>query len=510
MSNQNQSNHRQWIAQSPEGADALGKGVEGVVDWAQRYLTSLEDRAVNPQIEWGEVLHGLDDGPPMGGIGVDDIGGLIGQADEQFVDRLVHWNSPRFFAYFPCSNSVPAILGELMSAVVNVNGMLWSTSPACTELEVRMMDWCADMFGLDDGFRFDRSEKGGGCIQGTASEAVLAAMVAARRRCTKQGVDRSKVTVYTSDQAHSSVIKAAMIAGLADDADDRSRVRVLKSDGDLRMDPAMLERAMREDIEAGLVPALVVATVGSTSTGAVDPVREIAKVIERTGAKTLGGLGGWLHVDAAWAGAACVCPEFRSMLDGVERADSLCINPHKWLLTNFDCDLFWVRDRDALTDSMSITPAYLRDKASDTSEVIDYRDWHVALGRRMRSLKLWMVIRCFGVEGLRAHIRGHIELAEVFERWVVGEPRVEMVRERMLGLVCFRVSGGANLTRRLVDEVNARGRVMITHSEVPTGVGGVIESIARVSVGTPGVGLGDIEVLIEEIGGGLDRVACGP
>lgn len=507
MESQKKPNHRQWIAQTPEGVETLGKGVERVVEWAQEYLSSLDEREVCPQIEWGEVLKGLDDGPPMGGLGIDDIGGLIGEADEEFVDRLVHWNSPRFFAYFPCSNSVPAIMGELMSAVVNVNGMLWSTSPACTELEVRMMDWCADMFGLDDGFRFDRSEQGGGCIQGTASEAVLAAMVAARRRCTKQGVDRSMVTVYTSDQAHSSVIKAAMIAGLADDADDRSRVRVLKSDGDLRMDPAVLEQAIRDDIEAGLVPALVVATVGSTSTGAVDPVGKIADVIERC----LGSdhFGGWLHVDAAWAGAACVCPEHQKILDGHERADSLCINPHKWLLTNFDCDLFWVRDRNELTDSMSITPAYLRDKASDTSEVIDYRDWHVALGRRMRALKLWMVIRCFGVDGLRSHIRGHIELAEVFERWVVGEPRVEMVCDRMLGLVCFRAVQGSGSTSRLVEEVNSVGRVMITHSEVPIGAGGAMESIARVSVGTPGVGLADIEVLIEEIGLGLDRVACG-
>jgi len=501
--------NQHWIAQSPEGAHALGRGVEGVVDWAQGYLRSLDDREVCPQIQWGEVLAGLDSKPPSAGLGIDAIEGLISEADEQFVDRLVHWQSPRFFAYFPCSNSVPAILGELMSAVVNVNGMLWSSSPACTELEVRMMDWCADMFGLDDGFRFDRSKTGGGCIQGTASEAVLAAMVAARRRCTKRGVDRSKVTVYTSDQAHSSVIKAAMIAGLADDADDRSRVRVLESDGNLRLDPAVLARAMREDLEAGLVPALVVATVGTTSTGAVDPASEIADVIERA----CGEDRCWLHIDAAWAGAACVCPEFRALLDGHERADSLCINPHKWLLTNFDCDLFWVRDRGALTESMSITPAYLKDKSSESSEVVDYRDWQVALGRRMRALKLWMVIRCFGVDGLASHIRGHVGLAEVFERWAQGEPRVVIACDRMLGLVCFRVVGDSERTKRLVEDVNSRGRVMITHSMVPIGQTGGGEgekvSIARVSVGTPGVKIGDIDELIKEIGLGLDRVAGG-
>ena len=301
-----------------------------------------------------------------------------------------------------------------------------------------------------------------------------------------------------------------MVAGLADDAEDRSRVRVLESDSDLRIDPTELDRLMRQDIEAGLVPCMIVATVGSTSTGAVDPVGEIAEVIDRCLGKDR--VGGWLHVDAAWAGAACVCPEFRSMLSGHERADSLCINPHKWLLTNFDCDLFWVRDRDGLAESMSINPAYLRDKAAESDkggDIIDYRDWHVALGRRMRALKLWMVIRCFGVDGLAAHIRGHVKLAQTVERWVIDEPRVELVCERMLGLVCFAVIGDSELTARLVEEVNGRGRVMITHSKVPIGEGRSMRSIARVSVGTPGVGAGDIKVLTGEIERAMDCVLGG-
>jgi aromatic-L-amino-acid/L-tryptophan decarboxylase len=496
--------HQEWIAQREEGIEALGVGVDRVVDWAQGYLRSLADRDVRTDVSWGDVLESIEESPPMEGCGLDSIERLIQEADEQFVDRLVHWQSPRFFAYFPCSSSVPAILGELMSAVVNVNGMLWSTSPACTELEVRVMDWCAQMFGLDDGFRFDRSKNGGGCIQGTASEAVVAAMVAARRRCTQRGVDRSKVTVYTSDQAHSSVVKAAMVCGLADHAEDRSRVRVIESGADLRMDIGALERSMRADIEAGFVPMMVTATVGSTSTGAVDEVGGVADVIARVGASDGQG-DAWLHVDAAWAGAAAVCPEFRGMLDGVDRADSVCINPHKWLLTNFDCDLFWVRDRAVLVDSMSITPAYLRDKASDDG-VVDYRDWHVALGRRMRALKLWMVIRCFGIDGLRSHIRCHVELAERVERWIDGENRVELACDRMLGLVCFCVLGENERTKRLVDVVNHRGRVMITHSVVPIGEGRSPRSIARVSVGTPGVAEGDIDVLIEELEAVLDSM----
>lgn len=485
--------HDEWIAQREAGIEALGAGIDRVTQWAQGYLRSLGDRDVRTDVEWGEVLKGIEQSPPMEGCPIESLEGLIQEADDEFVARLVHWQSPRFFAYFPCSNSVPAILGELMSAVLNVNGMLWSTSPACTELEVRVMDWCAQMFGLDDGFRFDRSEKGGGCIQGTASEAVVAALVAARRRCTSRGVDRSKVTVYTSDQAHSSVVKAAMVCGLADHAEDRSRVRVIETDAELRMDSLALGRSMRADIEAGLVPMMVIATVGTTSTGAVDPLGSIAEVIGEVGLHKA-----WLHVDAAWAGAAAVCPEHRGMMEGIERADSVCINPHKWLLTNFDCDLFWVRDRDVLVDSMSITPAYLRDQASERG-VIDYRDWHIALGRRMRSLKLWMVIRCFGVEGLREHIRGHVQLAQRVERWVEHDSRVELACGRMLGLVCFRVRGDSGFTSELVERVNARGRVMITHSSVPIGEGRAQESIARVSVGTPGVGEADIETLIEEL-----------
>lgn len=497
----------QWKMNGSEGIEGLEHGVEEVVRWARGYIESLEHRDVNPEMKWGEVLGSLEESPPMDGQGLAAIGGMIEEADREFVSRLVHWQSPRFFAYFPCSGSVPAVIGELMSAVLNVNGMLWSTSPACTELEVRVMDWCAQMFGLDDAFRFDRSTNGGGCIQGTASEAAVAAMVAARRQCTRRGVDRSLVTVYTSDQAHSSVVKAAMICGLADHAEDTSRVRVLETDENLRIDPEVLRAAMQRDIDDGLVPMMVVATAGSTSTGAVDPIGAIAGVLESFGESKP-----WLHVDAAWAGAACVCPEFQGVIDGHEFADSICINPHKWLLTNFDCDLFWVRDRDVLTESMSITPAYLRDKASDDGAV-DYRDWHVALGRRMRSLKLWFVIRCFGIEGLREHIRGHVELAAMFEDWVQADSRVELSCERMLGLVCFHVRGETGITKELVEWVNSRGRVMITHSLIP-GFDGRRKleqkrSIARVSVGTPGVSVADIEILIEEIGLGLDHLLAG-
>ncbi len=490
-----------WIPCGETGAAGLARALETVSGWARGYARSLSDRDVrDPSVGFGDVLGAMDEEPPIEGVSIGALGGLIEEADRAFVSRLVHWQSPRFFAYFPCSSSTPGIVGEVMSAVVNVNGMLWSASPACTELEMRVMDWCARLHGIDDAFTFVRSETGGGCIQGTASEGAVAALCAARRRCTRRGKDRGDVCVYASTQAHSSIVKSAMVCGLADDAEDRSRVRLIGTGPDLRMDPEALRDAIRRDLDDGLVPAMVVVSVGTTSTGAVDDLRAVVGVVESFGVEAP-----WVHVDAAWAGSACVVERYRGMLDGHERADSICINPHKWLLTNFDCDLFWVRDRGALTDSMAITPAYLRDRASE-SGAVDYRDWHVPLGRRMRALKLWFVIRCFGARGLAAHIERHVGLARRVECWVRDRAELEMVGERSLGLVCFRVRGDDELSAALVERVNARGRVMITHSRVPIGEGGAERSIVRVSVGTPGVDDSAVDELLSELDLGLGTV----
>jgi aromatic-L-amino-acid/L-tryptophan decarboxylase len=488
--------------------DSFLSGLDAVAKWALEYLDSLEDRDVSQEITPGEILSKLPEEPPLEGVGPGGWDQLLGDVESIVEPGLVHWQSPRFFAYFPCSASMAGMMGELVSSVLNVNGMLWSTSPSATEIEMRMMDWCAALFGLPDQFRFDRaSSTGGGCIQGTASEAALAALVAARRRMVDQGRDRTTVTLYTSTQAHSSIVKAAMVAGLADNPEDHSRVRLIPADGQLRMDPRALMDAIRCDIDAGLTPCFVSTTQGTTSTGACDPLEEIGEKL----AGMRESQRPWLHVDAAWAGAAAVCPEHRAMLAGVEHADSLCINPHKWLLTNFDCDLFWVRDRRALTDSMSITPAYLHNAPSEDGGVIDYRDWHVPLGRRMRAIKLWFVIRHFGVEGLRAHIRHHIELAKLFEAFVGSDPRLELAFERVLGLVCFRVVGGGEAddqTRRLIERVNGRRRVMISQTVVPLmdGAGETRDGvIARVAVGSTGVDRRHIEELIREIGTVLDK-----
>ncbi|MGV6814569.1 MAG: pyridoxal phosphate-dependent decarboxylase family protein, partial [Phycisphaerales bacterium] len=487
---------------------AFHDALEPVAQWAIHYMDSLKERDVTSPIKPDSIRQQIPSVPPQTGM-LQDADFLANRQSgwQQLTHDvrsiiepgLMHWQSPRFFAYFPCGSSLPGVMAEMVSAVLNVNGMLWSTSPASTELEMSMMDWCAQLFGLPDQFRFDREGSiGGGCIQGTASEAVLAAIVAARRKKTRLGVDRSKVCVYTSTQAHSSMVKAAMIAGLADTPDDDSRVRLIAVDEHLAMDPDALLQAINADIQAGRTPAMISLTLGTTSTGASDPLRAIGEMLQSIPESDRP----WLHVDAAWAGAASICPEHRAILDGIEYADSLCINPHKWLLTNFDCDLFWVRDRHALVDSMSITPAYLRDTQSDSGEVIDYRDWHVPLGRRLRAMKLWFVIRYFGVDGLCEHIRRHIQLAQQFEDFVKANPNLVLACDRSLSLICFYLDTPDDRTQELIDRVNARRRVMISHTIVPVHTRGQepqSRAVARVAVGSSSVTADDIATLIEEI-----------
>ena len=370
---------------------------------------------------------------------------------------ITHWQHPSFFAYFPANASGPAILGDLLASGLGVQGMLWATSPAATELETHVMDWLAELLGLPAAFRSDGS--GGGVIQHSASDAALVALLAAIHRASagssaRDGVAAGRFTVYTSGQTHSSVEKACRVAGLGDTA-----LRKLDTDPWTgAAQPDHLRRLIDADRAAGFVPALVVASVGTTGTGAVDPVPELADIAHDAGA--------WLHIDAAWAGVAAVCPELRWLLDGVERADSLCTNPHKWLLTNFDCDAFWVADRAALIGALSILPEYLRNAASETGEVIDYRDWQVPLGRRFRALKLWAVIRWYGAEGLRGHIRTHVALAQEFAGWVDADDRFELLAPHPLALVTFRLRSGDDETRALMERVNRSGSMYLTHATV--------------------------------------------
>jgi aromatic-L-amino-acid/L-tryptophan decarboxylase len=423
-----------------------------LIDWIAEYLEGVEDLPVLSQVAPGEIRRRLPAHPPERGEAFED---MLADVDDVILPGLTHWQSPRFFAYFPANSSYPSILGELLSAGLGVQGMLWATSPAVTELETHVLDWLLELLGLPDRFRSDGA--GGGVIQDTASSAALCALLAARERATggaatAAGVDR-ELTCYASAEAHSSIEKAVRIAGHGTD-----RLRLIPGDAQQRMDPRALASQMAADRAAGAVPCMVVATVGTTSSTAIDPVAAIADVAAEHGA--------WLHVDAAMAGSAAVCPELRWIHDGVERADSYCFNPHKWLFTNFDCDAFWVADRDALIRALSVLPEYLRNEASATGKVIDYRDWQIPLGRRFRALKLWFVLRHYGAEGLRRHIRAHVALAQDVAQRVRDHPRFELAVEPPLNLVCFRHVGGDEVNQRLLERLNASGRIYLTHTRM--------------------------------------------
>ena len=417
------------------------------IDWIIDYLTGIEDRPVSPGVQPGQVRASLPDTVPETG---EPIADLLADVDRLIAPAVTHWQHPGFYGYFPGNSSPPAVLGELLSAGLGIQGMLWSTSPACTELETHVLDLLVGLCGLPDRFRSDGP--GGGVIQDTASSASRCAVVAARDRAGGSAV-LADLRVYTSNQSHSSIEKDVRVAGFGAD-----QLRSIETDDDYAMDPVVLRTAVEADVAAGLIPCLIVATVGTTSSGAFDPLPEVAAVAAAVGA--------WLHVDAAWAGSAAVCPEHREILTGLEHADSYVFNPHKWLLTNFDCSAFFVADRKFLLDSLSVVPEYLRNPASDSGEVIDYRDWQVPLGRRFRSLKLWFVLRSYGVEGLRAHIRHHVEAAACLARRISSNQRLKLAAPASLALVCFSHVDGDNAGKELLAKLNATGEVLLTHTQL--------------------------------------------
>ncbi|ADO74959.1 pyridoxal-dependent decarboxylase [Stigmatella aurantiaca] len=446
-----------------------------MVDWIAGYWDRLESFPVRAPVAPGDVAARLPPHPPEQGLDGEKGWEAVFQDLEQVVlPGTTHWQSPSFFGYFPANVSGPAVLGELLSAGLGVQGMLWSTGPACTELEARVMDWLVELLGLPASF-LSTSPTGGGVIQGSASEATLVAMVAARARIRRMSPGDAPLVAYASTQVHSSLLKAAMLCGVARDASDTTHVRTIATDATYGLNPEALERAITEDLAAGKRPFFVCATLGTTSSGAVDRLGPIGEVLARTGVTAS---GGWLHVDAAWAGAALVCPEFREGLAGMEAVDSFCFDPHKWLLTNFDCDAFFTRDRGALLEALSVMPEYLRNTASASGSVTDYRDWQVPLGRRFRALKLWLVLRHYGRQGLQAYIREHVRLAQRFVGWVAQDARFELAVPRSLALVCFRLAARPAeasaatdaRNRALLERLNATGEVFLSHTVLP-GVG---------------------------------------
>jgi aromatic-L-amino-acid decarboxylase len=423
-----------------------------VVDWLADYMERVESLPVLSKVEPGEIRARLPKTPPEAGESFD---AMLRDLDRVVLPGITHWQSPGFFAYFPANASGPSILGDLVASGLGVQGMLWQTSPACTELETHVMDWLVRMLDLPEPFL--STSNGGGVIQDTASSSALCALVAARERVTEGGAGREgndgRLTAYTSTQAHSSIEKGVRIAGIG-----VANLRLVDVDERYAMRPDALVAAIESDLGAGRRPFFVSATVGTTSSNAIDPLRSIGEICRRYGL--------WLHVDAAMSGTAALCPELRWIHDGLELADSYCFNPHKWMFTNFDCDAFWVADRSSLVRALSVLPEYLRNRATESGAVIDYRDWQVPLGRRFRALKLWFVIRHYGIEGLRHHVRRHIALAQTFREWVEGAPRFELAAPAPLNLVCFRHLGGDEANERILETVNASGRFFLTHTKL--------------------------------------------
>ena len=423
-----------------------------LIDWIADYYDQIERYPVLSQVVPGQIRRSLPPDPPQYGGNFDMI---LAGVNEKIMPGITHWQSPNFFAYFPANTSEPSVLGDLLSSALGVQGMLWATSPACTEVETLILDWLAKMLGLPESFL--SSGKGGGVIQDSASSSSLCAVLAARERATgfRSNEDgcREELVAYTSTQAHSSIEKDIKIAGIG-----RRNVRLIDVDANFAMRPELLEKVIEEDKRVGKVPFIVCATVGTTSSLACDPLESIGRICKKHNL--------WLHVDAAMAGTAALCPEFRHIQQGLELADSYCFDAHKWMFTNFDCSCFYVADRETLTRSLDVLPEYLRNQATESGAVIDYRDWHIQLGRRFRALKLWFVIRHYGLEGLRFHIRRHVELAQKFASWVSEDSDFELAAPAPLNLVCFRHRGGDGINETIMSRLNKSGDLYLTHTKL--------------------------------------------
>ncbi len=434
---------------SPEEFREEGKKI---IDWIADYYEQIENYPILSQVKPGEIKSKLPESAPQTGESVD---AMLKDLDEKIMPGITHWQSPGFFAYFNSNASFPSILGDLISSGLGVQGMIWATSPAATELETRVLDWLAEMMNMPEQFR--STSTGGGVIQDTASTAALTAIIAARERATGFQTNAKgyseKLIAYISTQTHSSVEKGIKIAGIGKD-----NLRLIDVDENFSMRPELLQKQIEEDKAAGLTPFFICGTIGTTSSTAIDPIKAIGEIAKKESC--------WFHIDAASFGTAMVCPEFRHFIDGVELADSYSFNPHKWMFTNFDCNVFWVANRNELIHTFSILPEYLRNKATESGAVFDYRDWHIQLGRRFRALKLWFVIRHYGIEGLQHHIREHIRLAQEFKHWVIDSEDFELVVEPLMNLVCFRHKAGDDFNLQLMNTINENGKIYFTHTKL--------------------------------------------
>lgn len=433
--------------------DAFRTHAHQLVDWMADYLENVSRYPVRAQVEPGTLLDALPERAPEQ---PEPFAAVFDDFERLILPGVTHWQHPRFCAYFPANSSPPSVLAEMLTATLGAQCMLWETSPAAAELEQRCLEWLRDLLGLPAGFE--------GVIQDTASSATLCALLSARERATDwqanhTGVaDAPRFTVYASSEAHSSLDKAVRIAGIGD-----RQLRKIPTDDTFALRPDALEAAIAADRDAGFTPLCVVATLGTTSSTACDPLAAVGRIARENGL--------WLHVDAAYAGSAFLLPEMRASLAGIEDVDSFVFNPHKWLCTNFDCSAYFVREPGALIRTFEILPEYL--KTGQTSPVRNYRDWGIALGRRFRALKLWFVLRCYGAEGLRTMLRNHIAWAAELRGWIEADPAFEVLAPSPFGLVCFRhVRPGLDpaatdaLNASIKERINDGGRLYLTHTRL--------------------------------------------
>jgi aromatic-L-amino-acid/L-tryptophan decarboxylase len=433
---------------TPDEFRAHGKAL---VDWVADYLEGIESQRVSSTVQPGDVRAQLPEHPPTEPESFDAV---LADLDRVIVPGLTHWQHPSFFAFFPGNSSYASILGELASAGLGVQGMSWVTSPACTEVETLMMDWMVDLLGLPDRFR-STSDRGGGVIHGSASEATLASILAARWRISGGAInqlgDTTHLVAYATSQAHSSIEKGLRIAGIGTE-----QLRIVPHDERFAMRPEAFAEMVAADVAAGLTPFWVCCSRGTTSSMAFDPTPEIAPIAHAHGL--------WVHVDAAMSGIAALAPEFRWVNDGLDQADSYCTNPHKWMGVVFDCDLFYTADRGALLGALSILPEYLRSRAAESGAAIDYRDWQIPLGRRFRALKLWFTIRTGGAIDAVAMIRQHVAATQSLAATVAADDRFEVVAPHPLNLLCLAVRGDDAATDALIERANATGQALFTRT----------------------------------------------
>ncbi|XP_075868606.1 aromatic-L-amino-acid decarboxylase-like [Nelusetta ayraudi] len=427
-----------------DSAEFRRRGKE-MVDLIADYLDNIEERPVYPGVEPGYLRPLIPSEAPVDPDNYEDI---IKDVERVIMPGVTHWHSPHFFAYFSAAQSFPAMLADMLSGGIGCIGFSWAASPACTELETVMMDWLGKMLKLPDCFLFSGvNSQGGGVIQSSASEATLVALLAARCKTVRkiqasnpalaEGEIFGKLVSYTSEQCHSSVERAALIGGV--------KMRKVPSDSNFALRGDALKKMVDEDKAAGLIPFYFCATLGTTPSCAFDHLLELGPICNEENI--------WMHIDAAYAGSSFICPEYRHILNGVEFADSFNFNPHKWLLVNFDCSAMWLKRKADVVGAFKCDPLYLKHKNQDSEIVTDYRHWHIPMGRRFRSLKMWFVFRVYGLSGLQAHIRKHVSLAKEFESLVRADHRFEICAEVVLGLVCFRLKGTNELSQRLHENI---------------------------------------------------------